>query len=209
MDGGSGLTVAIRITAIVGIFTLIINRGTKVSELRQVWINDQRADFGKWAAAALSLARNLSVTSRAADFAMLEEAAYRIRLRENPGKREWALVLQQMDAVREKLLANASTPFDVFPDVKDIADEASIRLKKDWNKVRRGEAGYKTLVFLFPALFAALLVMTVWAVRPDMNPLAKDSPRPVEQHITGSLQLLAPPAATPASEPSNEAAAKR
>lgn len=192
MDGGSGLTVAVVITAIVGIFTLIINRGMKVSEFRQAWINDQRVDFAKWGAAALALARQQSPTTRAADFTALEEAAYRIRLRENPDKHEWRDVLTAMDDLRTKLIDNPTAAIDVFPDVKAIADAAQIRLKKDWDKVRNGEVGYKVLCFLFPALFAVLVVMTVWAFRPDLNPFGNEPAKPVEQHVTGAVQLIEP-----------------
>jgi hypothetical protein len=192
MDGGSGLTVAVIITAIIGIFTLIINRGMKVSEFRQAWINDQRADLAKWGAAALTLARQNSLATRAADFTRLEETAYRIRLRENPTKPEWADVLTKMDSVRTKLIDNPTTAIEIFPDVKDIADEAQVRLKRDWNKVRNGEVGYKVLCFLFPALFGVLLVMTVWAFRPDLNPFGHEPAEPVEQHLTGSVRLIEP-----------------
>lgn len=192
MDGGSGLTVAVVITAIVGIFTLIINRGMKVSEFRQAWINDQRVDFAKWGATVLSLARQQSSTTRAADFTTLEEAAYRIRLRENPDKHEWAAVLTAMDDVRTVLIANPTTAIDVFPQVQLVADAAQIRLKKDWDKVRNGEVGYKVLCFLFPALFAVLIVMTIWAFRPDLNPFGNEQAKPVEQHVTGAVQLIEP-----------------
>lgn len=196
MDGGAGLTVAVVITAIVGIFTLIINRGMKVSEFRQAWINDQRVDFAKWGASVLSLGRQQSPTTRAADFTALEEAAYRIRLRENPDKHEWADVLTAMDDVRTMLIDNPTTAIDVFPEVKSVADAAQIRLKKDWDKVRNGEVGYKVLCFLFPALFAVLIVMTVWAFRPDLNPFGNEQAKPVEQHITGAVQLIQPVRAT-------------
>jgi hypothetical protein len=59
------------------------------------------------------------------------------------------------------------------------------------------------LCFLFPALFAVLVVMTVWAFRPDLNPFGKEPAKPVEQHVTGAVQLIepvraAPPAPAPA-----------
>lgn len=188
MDGGSSLTAAVIITAIVGIFTLIIGRGSKISEFRQAWINDQRKDLAAWGAAALSLARGNS-TDRAADYHSLEEAAYRIRLRENPTKREWADVIRDMDAVRDKLLANDRTAFDVFPELRGIADGAQRRLKRDWNKVRRGEVGYQVLCFLFPALFAVLLLIGYYTIYPDESPFRTEQKKPAEQHLSGTLQV--------------------
>lgn len=194
MDSGSGLTAAVIITTIVGIFTLIINRGTKISEFRQTWINDQRADFAKWGAAALALAGQRSATSRSADFATLDETAYRIRLRENPKKKEWEPVLDRMDDIRRRLIASPSTSIDIYDELKGIAAESQKRLKKDWNKVRNGEIGYSVLCFLVPAPFAVLLVMGIWAFRPDLNPFGHDAPKVQEQHVTGTVQMLPPPA---------------
>lgn len=192
MDSGS-ITAALIFGAIISIITLIIGRGSKISELRQAWINDQRADFGKWAAAALALARNQPATSRAADLNALEEAAFRIRLRENPRKKEWQVVITKMDAVRTTLLTAApNATVEIFEDLKQIADRSQERLKKDWNKVRFGELGYRLTILLFPMLFAALLLYVYYGVFPDRFPFAGKSDKPAEQHITGSVQLIAP-----------------
>lgn len=194
MDTGAGLTAAVIITAIVGIFTLIINRGSKISELRQAWINDQRSDLASWSAAALSLARQKS-SDRSADYNKLEEAAQRIRLRENPVKREWKDVLDLMDDVRAQLLNNEARQIEILAKVTNIAEGAQDRLKKDWNRVRNGEPGYMALCLLFPSLFGVLLVMAVWAFVPGWNPFSTKPDRAVEQHVTGSLSI------TPAEAP--------
>lgn len=157
MDGGS-ITAAVIFGAIVSIFTLIVGRGGKISELRQAWINDQRADFATFGAAALSLAGQRS-KDRPADFDKLEGAAYRIRLRENPRKKEWAPVIAHMDAVRTTLLANESTKVDVLPTLVTIGGLAQERLKGDWNKVRFGETGYRWLLVLLAVLIGALTWM--------------------------------------------------
>ena len=143
MEGGS-ITAALIFGAIVSVFTLIVSRGSKISELRQAWINDQRADFATFGAAALSLG-GLRSKDRPADFDKLEAAAYRIRLRENPRKNEWAPVITQMDSIRETLLADDSAKVDVFPALVTIGGLAQQRLKGDWNKVRFGETGYRWL----------------------------------------------------------------
>lgn len=193
MDSGS-ITAAVIFGAIISIVTLIIGRGSKISELRQAWINDQRTDFSKWAAAALALARNQPATSRAAEFNALEEAAFRIRLRENPRKKEWKPVIDKMDQVRTALLAAApNATIDIFPNLITVADLSQDRLKKDWNKVRFGEPGYRLLILFFPMLFAALFLYGYYAFFPDQNPFADKPDKPVEQHLSGSVQLIAPP----------------
>lgn len=196
MEGGS-ITAAVIVGAIISIITLIIGRGSKISEFRQAWVNDQRADFATFGAAALSLAAQRS-RDRAADYDKLEAAAYRIRLRENPRKREWASVIAAMEAVRAALIANETVKIDVFDDLKAIGDLAQVRLKKDWNKVRFGEIGYRALILFFPMLFAVLFLLGYYAVFPDQSPFADQPAKPVEQHLSGSVQLIAPPTTAPA-----------
>lgn len=73
-----------------------------------------------------------AATSRAADLNTLEEAAFRIRLRENPKKNEWAPVIVKMGVVRVRLLRTTpNTTVDVFDDLRTIADLAQIRLRGD------------------------------------------------------------------------------
>jgi hypothetical protein len=201
MEGGS-ITAAVILGAIISIVTLIIGRGSKISDLRQAWINDQRADFGKWAEAALALARHRSAISRPTDLNVFEEAAFRIRLRENPRKKEWKPVIERMDAVRTTLLnAAPNTAADIFDDLVAIAELSQDRLKKDWNKVRFGELSYRILIFFFPILFAVLFLYGYYTLFPDHSPFAGRPEMRAEQHITGSLQLLAPPGTMPVMAP--------
>jgi hypothetical protein len=193
MEGGP-ITAAVIFGAIISIVTLIIGRSSKISEFRQAWINDQRADFGKWAAAALALARNEAANSRAADLNAFEEAAFRIRLRENPRKMEWSPVIGKMDAVRTMLLGAApGTTKDVLDELAIIAELSQNRLKKDWNKVRYGEPSYRLLIPFFSMLIAALLLSGYYTLFPDQSPFAGKPEKPTEQHITGTLQLVVPP----------------
>jgi hypothetical protein len=186
MEGGA-ITAAVIFGAIISIMTLIVGRGSKISELRQAWINDQRADLAAFGAAALSLASQRS-KDRAADFDKLETAAYRVRLRENPRKKEWAPVIEEMDTIRAKLLAYESQPIDVLPSLITIGDLTQERLKKDWNKVRFGELGYRALL----VLLVALVGISFW-MGYDLLTRPADDKKPVEQHLTGQVQLIAPP----------------
>ena len=187
MENGS-ITAAVILAAIISIITLIIGRGSKISELRQAWINDQRADLSKWAAAALAIARNQTGASRASDFNVLEEAAFRIRLRENPRKQEWKPVIDKMDAVRAALVAARSgEDVAIFEDLISIGALSQDRLKKDWNKVRFGELGYRVMILFFPMLFAALFLYVYYGLFPDQNPFSHKSENAAAQQIGGSM----------------------
>ena len=192
MDLGSGLTAAVIIGAIVSIVTLIVGRGSKISEFRQAWINDQRADLATFGAAALSLARQKS-SDRAADYDKLEQAALRIRLRENPIKPEWTAVIASMDQVRTDLLAHDAASRDIFTNVAAITDAASLVLKGEWKKVRSGEIGYRIVCGIFALLCAGLLLIAYTGLAPEDDPAKAKAARPVEQKLSGTVQLITPP----------------
>ncbi len=92
------------------------------------------------------------------------------------------------------LAAAPNATIDIFPDLISVATLSQDRLKKDWNKVRFGELGYRLLILFFPMLFAALFLYGYYALFPDLNPFAGEPDKPVEQHLSGSVQLIAPPA---------------
>lgn len=141
------------------IFGLIVVRGTKVSEFRQAWINDQRSDLAKLLSAARRLANGGGSKSDEYWLAF-DEAATRINLRKNPRKNEWDDVLLAMVNLRASLVgATIQSPVDVSGAVSDIEKAAREWLKAEWKRVRFGEAGYRTLI-----LFGA--VMVFWTVLP-------------------------------------------
>lgn len=193
MDVGAGLTAAVIIGAIVSIVTLIVGRGSKISEFRQGWINDQRGDLATFGAAALSLAR-LKSSDRAADYDKLEQAAFRIRLRENPIKPEWTAVIASMDQVRTDLLAHDAVSRDIFSDVAAITDAASLVLKAEWKKVRTGEIGYRIVCGIFALLCAGLLWMAYDGLEPGGGPAKVAVAPPVESKLGGASQPIAPAA---------------
>lgn len=154
--------------------------------MRQAWINDQRADFATFGAAAQSLAAQRS-ENRAADFDKFEAAAYRIRLRENPRKTEWQAVIEKMDAIRRDLLANESSKVEVLPTLVEIGALSQLRLKKDWNKVRFGELGYRGLLVLLAVLAGVLFWMGYQTLAGPAT-----AAKPTEQHLSGRVELVAP-----------------
>lgn len=141
------------------IFGLIVVRGTKVSEFRQAWINDQRADLGKLLSAARRIAKG-GGTNTDDYWLAFDEAATRISLRKNPKKEEWDDVLLAIENLRTSIgSASSRSPVDITFPVSDIEKASREWLKKEWKRVRFGEAGYKTLLIL-----GALMVF--WPVLP-------------------------------------------
>jgi hypothetical protein len=141
------------------IFGLIVVRGTKVSEFRQAWINDQRADIGKLLSAARRLANGGG--NKATDYWLIfDEAATRIALRKNPENAEWEDVLVEITDLRTRLTAATETsPATIAPPVEKIEVASRKWLKTEWKRVRSGEMGYKALI-----MSGAILVF--WPVMP-------------------------------------------
>lgn len=158
------------IATLMAIFALVVVRGTKVSEFRQKWIDDQRGDLavilaqsGKLAAATAAPTGN--------DLVDFDLAAARIKLREKPrsnGLRrlvrwitfrsidpEWETPIAKIQLIRNDLLTRAVPPasgFSMDTLQKELVTLSQIRLKSEWTRVRNGESGYKFLL-----LFAAFL----------------------------------------------------
>lgn len=141
------------------IFGLIVVRGTKVSEFRQAWINDQRADLGKLLSAARRLASGGG--GKADDhWLSFDEAATRINLRKNPNNTEWDNVIASIVILRSNVAsATSASPVNISVAVMGIEADSRAWLKKEWKRVRFGEAGYKTLI-----LFGATMIF--WPILP-------------------------------------------
>jgi hypothetical protein len=142
------------LTAIITVFGLITTRGSKISEFRQAWIDAQRDDIAAVAANAQALASG-PVPDREKALLAFDLAAARIRLRENPKKKEWSAIIARLAPLRGKL---ASLPplDDVDEDVDAIIGRSQWLLKTEWTKVKRGETGYRLLLVSVPLLVVAL-----------------------------------------------------
>ena len=160
------------ITALAALCGTVVVRGTKVSEFRQAWIDQQREDI----ASALAAAAYLASTPRGdgVDEARksLEEAILRIELRENPKKPEWQTVLGPLRALRRDLSprqAHNITTEGRFAStiqgrIDSILDSSRDLLKEEWTRVRRGELGYtggKVMTGLTILFFLALVWVSV------------------------------------------------
>ncbi|MBZ9647607.1 hypothetical protein K9B33_08640 [Sphingobium sp. 3R8] len=171
------LIVAI-LAGIVSIFGFVTTRGSKVSEFRQAWINAQREDLATVAAQGRRIARG-DTAKRDDALAAFDLAYERIRLRENPIKREWDAVVTLIAACRTKLTARPPAS-DIDADIETIVLAAQDLLKIEWNKVRRGELGYRVLLVAAP-IFTMALAWLLWTNFPSESarpPLPQNAEAP-------------------------------
>lgn len=164
------------LAGIVSIFGFVTTRGSKVSEFRQAWINAQREDLATVAAQARRLARG-DAAERDDALAAFDLAYERIRLRENPIKREWHGVITSLAVCRARLTASPPAS-DMDADIDKFMLAAQGLLKTEWNKVRRGELGYRVLIVAAP-IFAMALAWLLWAAPPiDRIPVTPHASAP-------------------------------
>jgi hypothetical protein len=153
-----GTTIAAIIAALLTMFGIVVVRGTKISEMRQKWIDDQRSDL----AALLSNAAQLSAeptTKRDERLLAFDTAANRIRLRENPLKPEWTRTIEQITRMRTKLSVTPPRSCDISDESNEVVDSSRLALKAEWKRIVRGELGYR--IFSRTALIVTLLFAAV------------------------------------------------
>lgn len=159
--------VAPPVTTLLLIFGIVVVRGTKISEFRQKWIDDQRGDLALILAHSSRLATG-KATDTEDDLLQLDLAAGRIKLREKPRRPEWTDTIAAIDAIRSKVgdvAAPDARGVDVAADQNAMVRSARKRLKDEWNRVRRGEIGYRLLIVLAATLtLASLLPLAAAAV---------------------------------------------
>jgi hypothetical protein len=154
-------------------FGHVVLRGTRVSELRQKWIDDQRADLATVVSRAhvlIELAKAGSDLNemRAEVLGELEAAAYRIKLRENPIKPEWTDVIDRVERIRDHVRGLDEVGTSLSSLSGAIIPSARHRLKREWTLVRDGETSYQIasrrywwLVGLFAVVALAIMILGV------------------------------------------------
>lgn len=161
--------VATPVSTFLIIIGVVVVRGTKISEFRQKWIDEQRADLATVMAHASNIASGLTngSTHFAADLLAFDLAANRIRLREKPSNPEWKDVLDQIDAIRPKLLLPANAPvanLSIDTEQNVLVAKSRENLKAEWTRVKDGEAGYRLLIVLGCILTFASVLPLVGAI---------------------------------------------
>lgn len=173
-EGAIGAIVAAFIAGIVSLLGLIVSKEQKTSEFRQAWIDALRSEISMLISHAnaihgASVAGSASLrdawTDMRTDFVGINEAAAKIRLRLNASEESSRAILQTVEEIERALApGNAIHHEELNKIEKRLVDKTTIVLKREWERVKRGEMSYKiakalagTVVFLsIVAVFAYL-----------------------------------------------------
>lgn len=154
------------ITTLLIIFGIVVVRGTKITEFRQKWIDEQRADIALMLAHSGRLALGLSAKPEE-DLLQFDLAANRLKLRENPNRPEWTEAIANIDAIRSKISVVPGAPsaaVDISTEQASLISHSRLRLKGEWKRLRSGELGYKLLIVSAAILALANLMPLIGAI---------------------------------------------
>lgn len=164
----------------------VVVRGTKISELRQKWVDDQRSDLAIIVSRAYALERLRSAgtdleETRVQALTELEEAAFRVKLRENPRKPEWTETLVAVDRLRNALDGGPVGRADIASFAGAILAQGPCRFKAEWTTVRDGEYSYVQATRVFRRVALGLLAFAAgWLAVTALMPAASPSPTQVK-----------------------------
>ena len=161
----------------ISLLGMLTSKEQKVSEFRQVWIDALRADIAGFVAHAHEIAayHQMHVPLNASeawaatrdDYLELNRSSIRIKFRLNPDEVDNQVLLNLMKEM-EKLFMNLAQPKSVnelYKIVDALEQCAPPLLKKEWNRVKRGEpiyvvANIVTFVFFLVAVFVAICLFS-------------------------------------------------
>jgi hypothetical protein len=169
-----GAVVAAIITAIISIVSSVITKETKISELRQHWINELRQELSK----LISLVNKLSVTwyltedkseevrkkwlfDHTKEVQEIDELTYRLRMRLNPEEDD---KLIKLISCLEKLASNAlklENRDELDKAYELYTNESQRVLKREWTKVKDGEDSYKKIIQYSKAVVITSFVIVI------------------------------------------------
>lgn len=207
-DGITGAVLAALIAAIASLLGLIIAKEQKVSELRQAWIDALREDLANLIACGSEVAFNPyqfegSAEARARNTLVVQEAnlrTYRTKLRLNIKEPESKLLSDAIDHLRSLAQKNPHpTELEMDAAEDDLVIKAQTVLKLEWERVKKGESGFRGLrISLFVALsiLSILFAASIFAAKPKPS-IAQ--PIPAEVLINLSAQHGMPDPASRAS----------
>jgi len=175
------ITVGVIVAAFIsGTFTfvnLIISKDQKTSEFRQDWINELRKDLSEFTSSVASytsyivayknnsqqvnkfLAENVDLITK------ITASHDSIRLRVNPiDDKEF---ITKLDAVQELAASKAAsiTVGEVTEKTDKLIKEAQILLKKEWIRVKKGEASFRITKGLAVILLLIAIASSVYAIK--------------------------------------------
>ncbi len=136
------------IAATAAFIGVVIGKEQKTTEFRQDWINAQRDDIATVLAKTVN-AKSLSGEQFSDALLAFDEAFNRIRLRENPEKKEWSAVLEALDRLRTTAFVTR-LPVDLDFDTARVIELSQALLKAEWTRVRAGESWFKAAKWILP-----------------------------------------------------------
>ncbi len=163
-----GPIIAACIAAVVSFLALVISKENKTSEFRQAWIDDFRQDLSQFAAnlrrleaeptymdcKVLNTSKPMEASLKAANERALKpdffaenrlrllQSRYAIRLRLNPVETNGIVLLAQVDKALEAYYSSA----DVEVELESLMNLAQAFLKKEWERVKKGEQVFRASV---------------------------------------------------------------
>jgi hypothetical protein len=150
--------------SLVALVGLVVSKESKISEFRQKWIDDLRADISSFIALALVAQTKLS-PDKLEDFYMrANEMNGRITLRFKHGDEQSRPLLNELS----KLIDSAKGR-DSSATTKTTADavvrEAQLVLGTEWKRVKRGETSYRLLVGATVCVLITSFATALWFFR--------------------------------------------
>jgi hypothetical protein len=159
------------------LFGLIISKEQEVSRLRQSWIDSLRTDIAILAARAFQIQSYAKMNGSAdlaqrweatkVDYVELNQASIRIKLRLNSDEPESKAILQHMTEM-EQLFNELDDPKAcerIANIVTALESKAPVLLKKEWNRVKRGEPIFRVAKAGAAILFVGALIVVGFLVR--------------------------------------------
>lgn len=171
--------IALLISSALALLSLVIGKDNKITEFRQVWIDELRSDISSLVADLNSMYNVRQVNWKNDELTLLKHlepifssassAQSRIKLRLNHNEEESKRVLEIINNFEEYIHKGRIDDFDEFQRLeKSLTCRASDLLKTEWKRVKAGEETYvKTKRFFecsVKILIASLALVVVIAL---------------------------------------------
>lgn len=211
--------VAAPVASFLIIIGLIVVRGTTISQFRQKWIDDQRADLAmilSYSGKRIGATGPISVD----DQVQVDLAYYRMLLREKPEiepgwkwintlrlawrklwRQPWGQEWQEPLAIINSLriavsatVAAVGATSDIKAQQQELVEKSRFLLKREWNRTRNGELGYKVLLLSSATivLIGILPGLAGWVARKIDSPerVTQTAAAPAKMAVSASPQIV-------------------
>jgi hypothetical protein len=145
------------IAALGTLIGLVAGKESKISEFRQVWIDELRHDLSEAISCSFAVARGSAQADSSLVDQQLDLLLIRIRLRLNAKEKLHRSLLVELGALRDK----AEAGLNLGQQSALVSEVSQLVLKEEWDRVKTGEWKYRWL--LTSAVGLAVLVLAVLA----------------------------------------------